>query len=79
MMFLKNLLVSIAVLELVIAIDLPLQTGLDSLKVQYQRLADCQTNLCAKSYKVELSESVRSRSLDTFYLFISLSSSSILV
>ena len=49
-MFLKNLLISIALLKLVIAIDEPLKVGLDSLKLQYQRLADCQTQLCANFY-----------------------------
>lgn len=56
-MILKNLLISIALLKLVIAIDEPLKVGLDSLKLQYQRLTDCQTQLCAKTFKIELAQS----------------------
>ena len=64
-MFVKNFLISIALLKIVIAIDEPLKVGLDSLKNQYKILTDCQTKVCGNSYKIDIAENV---SLISYFL-----------
>jgi hypothetical protein len=59
MLILKSFFISFALLQLVIAIDEPLRVGLDSLKTQYEKLTICQQDLCGKTYKIELADSVR--------------------